>query len=90
LKRADTIEILKLRHGRVLGTGAGMLAIVTHQSSQLAQGQASFLVHTDKQGRRYGKPTLPHLANLRRIDIKPRRELPIVTGTQQLHEGIEK
>ena len=73
-----------------------MLAIVAHQSPQLAQGQgqrqgqASLLVHTNKQGRRHGKPTLPDLANLLGINVKSRRELPIVTGTQQLHEGIEK
>jgi len=74
----------------VLGARTSVLPVVAHESPQLAQGKAGFFMHADEQGRRYGKSALSDLANLRRINIKPRRKLPIVSGAQQVHEGIKK
>lgn len=90
LKRTDTVQVLTLRQGRVLGAGASVLPIVAHQSAQLAQGEPSFLVNADEQRWRYGKSTLSDFANLGWSNIEPCCKLSVVSGAQQAHEGIEQ
>jgi len=72
----------------MFGTWPGVIAVVAHQSAQLANAETGFFVHADQERRRDGHAAFPDLADLRWLDAQQVRQMPVIPCPQDAHERI--